>query len=630
MHLGTTVGGRYRLVRGPLKGGSGEVWLARDGHLGRQVVLKRVLAGRESNEGFDRVRAEARALARFSHPHVVTLHDAVQAGRGRRATSWLVMEYVAGGSLDGRAPLAPERAARVGAQIADALAALHADGLVHGDVKPGNVVVTDAGLAKLGDFGAAYRVGGKETITPQGAVSYTPDFAAPEAVLGRPEPASDVFSLGAMLHALVTGRPPRPGGGEDDPFLAERRAARGLVDLSQDTGALAGILPELLARDPARRPDAAAARRRLDEVAGPQEPLPPPLEGDGGRDGTDSAAVPGRRVGAWAAARSRPVLAVGAAAVVAAAAVAATLALDGDGGGAPPRRPAAGGAAVSLIGDHRTADPCALVDPRALGGYGDAALDPAYGNFDRCDVIVDTGKGDPVDVEVVFEATGESAGKPRPLIAGVTQVDLPPESGECGRTLLPGGDRGTGITVLAKQDDKGGAGGAPAPLCRMTATAVDSAAKVLAGGTLRRRSPEPPAASLVRQDACTLLTAKDLEAVPGIDARHPEIGFGHWDCEWESTTNDMWVDLRFDRGQPLSADDGPLTRVAGHQAAVEPDEEGDGTCVVRVVHRSYRDQGGDSVVETVNVTVGGGSSGDALRHTATGLARAAVRSADGG
>ncbi|GAA2403640.1 hypothetical protein GCM10010191_09010 [Actinomadura vinacea] len=156
------------------------------------------------------MRAEARALARFSHPHVVTLYDAVR----EKGTSWLVLEYVPSGSLDRWPTIEPALAARIGAQIADALAALHAEGIVHCDIKPGNIVITENGSAKLTDFGAAYRVEGRETITPNAGIGYTRAFAAPEVVRRRPEPASDVFSLGATVYALVVGEPPRQGDGD--------------------------------------------------------------------------------------------------------------------------------------------------------------------------------------------------------------------------------------------------------------------------------------------------------------------------------------------------------------------------------------------------------------------------------
>ncbi|MFJ6569828.1 protein kinase [Streptomyces sp. NPDC091292] len=644
MRLGTTVGGRYRLLRGPLRGGTGEVWPARDLSLGRQVALKRVLAGDgptdqgERQRAFDRLRAEARALARFSHPHVVTLYGVEQAGRGGRATFWLVMEYVSGGSLADRAPLTPARAARVGAQIADALAALHTEGLVHGDVKPGNVVVTPQGLAKLADFGAAYRVGGAETITPNGALSYTPDYAAPEAVRGRPEPASDVFSLGALLHTLVTGRPPRPGladgspqtGEDPDPYLAERQAARGEIEISDAVGPLGGLLAAMLDRDPRTRPDAARARGLLEEMAGPQEPFAPAVtaaEPEPVPEGGQEAGGPAwsrerwdRARDAWDA-RSPATVAVTTAtglALVLALVLTVVLAVtqlgdgDGDSGGD-------GGGSASVLGDHRTADPCALADPAVLARFGDAELDRAYGNFDRCDILVDTGRDSLVDVEFHFGDGGRSElSTPRQTVGDVAVVDEPAESGTCGHTLLPAGDPDVNITVIAKQDE------ATAPLCAMARSATDHAVRTLNSGRIDRRSPPPPADSLAHRDACALLDADALDAVPGVDARDPRIGFGNWDCEWESTTGDLWVELRFDRGRPLSAEDGTPTRIAGRTAAVEPDGEGDRSCLIRVVHRSFRTESGDTIVETLNLAVGGDRSAEGLRRLATDLATAAT------
>jgi serine/threonine protein kinase len=204
--LGMKVAGRYRLDRNLSRGRIGEVWLAHDLELGRDVVLKRLAAAGAA--GFDRLWAEGRALARFSHPHVVTVHDRVRSKR-RGAASWLVMEYVPGGSLDGRPPMSPSLAARLGAEIAGAVAALHAEGIVHCDIKPGNIVVTGDGAAKLADFGAAYRVGDVETITPNGPSSFTPAYAAPEVMGGWPVPESDVFSLGATVYGLIAGEAPR-------------------------------------------------------------------------------------------------------------------------------------------------------------------------------------------------------------------------------------------------------------------------------------------------------------------------------------------------------------------------------------------------------------------------------------
>lgn len=191
-----------------------EVWLAYDERLGRDVVLKRAAPG------------EPRAMARLNHPHVITVYEHVDG--------WTVLEYAPGGSLAERRLPAAE-AARIGAQIADALVYMHARGLVHCDVKPGNIVLADNGVAKLTDFGSAYHVDPEATITPVSRLSYTPAYAAPELVRGSPVPASDVYSLAATVRALAP--------------------------------ALTGSLDQLLSANPHDRPDATEARRLLQALA---------------------------------------------------------------------------------------------------------------------------------------------------------------------------------------------------------------------------------------------------------------------------------------------------------------------------------------------------------------------------
>ncbi|TDD29278.1 serine/threonine protein kinase [Actinomadura sp. KC06] len=605
MRLGALIAERYRLVKGPIRGGTGEVWLAEDTRLPRTVVLKRAASRDDGSGAFDRLWSEARAQARFDHPHVVTLHDIVEEETGGRVTSWLVLEHVPGGSLDDWPPMSPQAAAGVGAQIAEALAALHTQGIVHCDVKPGNIVVTAARMAKLADFGAAYRLGGTDTITPNGPVSHTPAFAAPEVVRGHPEPASDVYSLGATVYALTVGEPPGAEPGYDA------------------LGPLGGVLEALTRLAPDERPGADEARRMLDEVAGTEQPELPghstPTDNDG--PSTEQGRGTGwGRPAAFVRRHPRPVAA--AAFAVAAAAVAVAVVIPSGGDEAPARpKPA------SLIGDPRTADPCALADAAALGRFGEADLDNDYGNFDRCDVLVSVGENDVIDVRIGM-ATGsvpETGGGPARTIGRVRVIPEAPEEGECGRMLvLPPPDGGTTISIDARQTEEPRAGAAPAPLCAIADTAVASAVAVLNRGPVPRRTPPFPPQSLAHKDACTMLGNDALDVVPGIDAGDPEIDYGAWACEWHSTTRDIQVKLRFDRGQPLGAEDGSPTRLGGRRAFVEPDAEGDGTCLVRVVHRTYADQNGDDAIEMLYLVVQGDPPTDRLCSMATSLAGAAA------
>lgn len=201
---------RFTLLTPLGAGGHGEVWLAQDHLLERTVALKHLSA--ESGLGFDALHHEARALARLNHPNIVRLHDLAEI----EGETWIVLEHVSGRSLrdllqDG--PL-PEVAVRsIGRQALGALAAAHAAGIIHNDVKPENILIDRAGKARLADFGIAGFSGG--TLAPEeaGALFGTLGYIAPEVVQGRqPTPASDVYSLGVTLREAATGvRPPSPG-----------------------------------------------------------------------------------------------------------------------------------------------------------------------------------------------------------------------------------------------------------------------------------------------------------------------------------------------------------------------------------------------------------------------------------
>ncbi|MFE5730606.1 protein kinase [Streptomyces sp. NPDC056528] len=192
------------------RGGMGEVWQATDEVLGRAVAVKLMLANAADPSAGDRFRLEAQTAARLSHPHVVGVFD-FGTWDGKL---FLVMELVEGDSLAGSPSdplvLPPERVAVVAAHAAAGLAAAHRQGVVHRDIKPGNLLIDAEGTVKLADFGIARFVDDPSAaLTTTGQIVGTGLYLAPERALGQPaSPASDVYSLGCVLYQLLTGRPP--------------------------------------------------------------------------------------------------------------------------------------------------------------------------------------------------------------------------------------------------------------------------------------------------------------------------------------------------------------------------------------------------------------------------------------
>ncbi|MEU6483533.1 protein kinase [Streptomyces sp. NPDC046887] len=204
------VADRYRVESAIGRGAMGEVWRATDEVLGRPVALKLLLGDDSDAETAARFRLEGQTAARLSHPHVVGVFD-FGAWDGR---FYLVMEYVAGHSLAqelaGAGALTPDRVAVVAAHTAAGLALAHRQGIVHRDIKPGNLLTDADGTVKLGDFGIARFVDDPAAaLTTAGQIVGTSLYLAPERALGQPAgPASDVYSLGCVLYQLLTGQPP--------------------------------------------------------------------------------------------------------------------------------------------------------------------------------------------------------------------------------------------------------------------------------------------------------------------------------------------------------------------------------------------------------------------------------------
>ncbi|QEU92373.1 serine/threonine-protein kinase [Streptomyces kanamyceticus] len=271
---GLLLAGRYRLGESIGRGGMGRVWRAQDEVLHRAVAVKELTAAQFVQEAdravlFARTQTEARAAARINHPAVVTVHDVVQYDD----RPWIVMELVVGRSLadavkdDGRVD--PVEAARIGLWTLKALRAAHAAGVLHRDVKPGNVLLADDRRILLTDFGIA-AIEGDSTITRTGEVVGSVDYLAPERVSGaNPGPASDLWALGATLYTAVEGNSPFR---RTSPLGTMQAVVTEEPSPPEHAGALAPIISALLSKDPAARPSAEDAEAMLAEAAEGRRP----------------------------------------------------------------------------------------------------------------------------------------------------------------------------------------------------------------------------------------------------------------------------------------------------------------------------------------------------------------------
>lgn len=406
-HENRIIDGRFELLERLGSGGMGTVWRARDAVLHREVALKEVrspdpaLSAATPHSAHvlrERVLREARALARISHPHVVTVHHIVDVG----PHPWIVMELLPGHTLQdrlARGPLHPRETAAIGRQVLSGLRAAHAAGIQHRDVKPANVMLREDGAAVLTDFGIA-ALQGSTSLTATGELVGSPEYFAPERIRGHDDdPASDLWSLGVMLYVCVEG-------------VSPLRRATTLATLAAvldepvpppvRSGPLAPVLNALLVRDPAARPDAARLDLMLAQVESGATPdwalptltaaVPPPAsplvtpQGHPQGPAADGAAATTRRQQNVTGRGSRTPMVVAAVAVAVAlvAATALVIALrggsdsssegKGDGGNAGASSPS-GQASPQTPGPERetpSASPSPVTSPGTDNGADDS------------------------------------------------------------------------------------------------------------------------------------------------------------------------------------------------------------------------------------------------------------------
>jgi serine/threonine protein kinase len=279
------IAGRYRLIARIGGGAMGVVWQAEDRYLDRVVAVKELLMpfgqGEEkATEAKNRAMREARIAARLQHPHAISVFNVVEDGD----RPWLIMEYLPSMSL---AAAIKENGARpvdevigIAIQLASALAAAHEAGIVHRDVKPGNVLLGEDGTVKVTDFGISRAIG-DVTLTATGEIAGTPAFLAPEVARGEEASfASDVFSLGATMYTAIEGTP--PFGSSDNAIALLYRVSSGEIVPPAQAGKLEPLMLRMLAVDTQERPTMKEALAELEafDVSGGATPtvkeLPPP------------------------------------------------------------------------------------------------------------------------------------------------------------------------------------------------------------------------------------------------------------------------------------------------------------------------------------------------------------------
>jgi serine/threonine protein kinase len=279
---GRLVAGRYRIVGRIGTGAMGAVWQAHDEVLGRTVAIKQLLLqpGLEAQGAEDarqRTMREGRIAARLHHPNAISVFDVVTDDNGQPC---LIMEYLNSTSLaqvlQEERTLPPIEVARIGAQVAAALTEAHAVGIVHRDIKPGNILLAPNGTVKITDFGIS-RAKDDVTVTKTGMIAGTPAYLAPEvAIGGDPGPESDVFSLGSTLYAACEGQP--PFGLSENTLSLLHAVAAGQIIPPRQSGPLASVLAVLLHPEIRHRPTAEECEELLAAVARGETPLGGPAD----------------------------------------------------------------------------------------------------------------------------------------------------------------------------------------------------------------------------------------------------------------------------------------------------------------------------------------------------------------
>jgi hypothetical protein len=670
---GDEIAGRYRLVKLLGSGGQGEVWEATSLTVTTlRVALKRV---RHEGDGALRAVEEAEKLARVRHAHVVAVHDVVAEGDDH----WIVMGYVAGEPLRRLGRITVEQAATYGAQLADGLAAVHAQGLLHRDVTPSNVLVAD-GVATLVDFGIADSVSDAVTVTgtsdavvepgaePGGEaeggsggarISGTPGYLAPEMLVPGTQyrrPA-DVFGLGATLYWALEGATPFEDSGPTSPAAG---AGRRTIRTPRRSGAMSDVVVRMLHKNPRERPALEDVRDELRSIAAGENLAATSAPSRKGRNARVLAAVAAAVVlvtgafyswNAYGPPSGGEEQAAGAAATGTARAglrapeperlptdtkdkasdaepPAETVAdpapspsptrnESGAGGKTEPATPLTFPAKSGDAAREASWDPCKLLGAGSLDRFGTTRIDSDREGFQTCYATVSNGSGvSEVELRMYVDEDPDGSGSDQG--DGVTLYSSETDE-DCSREVVFGTDDRYNLSFEARSLE-----GSGADLCALAQAVADRTVPLAAADDLPFRTALPMPGSAIGRSTCDLPSDSALRTSLDIDDLvSPQREFAEWDCKWDGDEG-RYLRVLFERNEGYDPEGGTRTSMSGH-AAYERGDAWDEGCLVDVVAGEGPSPEGDGrVSELLRVHLTGESDREALCEDALAVARSAA------
>ena len=638
--------GRYRLEDDtPLgNGATGEVWRATDSALNRLVALKKIHLDGITEHAIENVKQqtlrEGHTIARLHHPHVVAIHDVVTDGD----RLMLVLEYVESRSADtilaAQGPFPLHVAAKIGIQLAEALTAIHSQGVLHRDITPGNVLIDTGWNAKLTDFGIAQVTIDLQRTTMAESIGASA-FMAPEIARGEnPTPATDIYGLGATIWTLIEGVPPFHQPGPDNPMRLMHRIATGHPPPPSKAGPLTTALTTMTSSNPTRRPNAAQTRAMLitaaQVVAGQPAgapttgPVNPPAPTNPHRPLQPYPSIPSFRAGQhglippgparpWQApvptAASKvsgrrsfvlPAVIISAIVLLGAAIIGTVLMARGTqhpAAAAPPPPPL-----DKYLPNPGMIDTCPLAKATDYQRFGttDYELGPWLGSC-LAGITLTGGGQAATNIRLISPHPVNGSVEQRGDLKIISEPQFAPD--RCRRYIVLPDQNMLAIWTYVTNTTTNP--------CVFADLGANSVVQQLHTGGIPTTSSPGPVNSLRRQNACQLLTATDAADVPGLDTSQGYPQYANWGCtrgaDPDYPTSAPWLEILFQWGSPMIAGpdaEGTLQTIAGRSVFVKPATGDRNFCEAQIVHSNTPQPTGSAIEESISVMVHANGSAD--------------------